>query len=659
MTLKSNALLLVLAMALYGCGSVTAHDEVDASSGADASAIDAGGDSDASADSDAEAACAIAACGEIAGCCPDGCNANNDSDCSPVCGNEVVEEGEECDGGEHCSEACEISIAAPRPLAPLSTATVTQRRPTLSWELPDSIPGARVDICADRACEQILTTFDVTGSSGRPAQEINATGTVFWRLRGVADTLVGTTFSPTWQFFVPAASRGDVDTSWGSSLDVNGDGYRDAAIGNGYFAGGARGSVFVYHGGEGSPGFSATPQPVARLDGPNDGRFGRSAIAACDVNGSGFVDLLVGAPDEVVGGVNRVGRVYIFLGSATGIADQAAADIRLSGTVADGEFGASVACAGDLNGNGFGDVIVGVPGQRQAQVFFGGPDGPVLDAEPDYTLSESAVESYGSLVLGGADFNGDGRPAVVVAAPTATVDGVAAVGMVFIYHDVQRTAHARLEGPASDFRRFGTGMAFGDFNGDGYSDLAVGASGTSNAVPPRAWVFHSRGSNGLATSLRNSPSFATDIAPPDGAGSGFGNSLAAGDLDASGFDDLLVAAPTVVTGCCKGTVHVYTGANANGFGGSRADSNRKWVLPVDQQGDDSRFRYGTSLGIGDANRDGYLDAFVSDHNYSHNDQNRFGRVEFYNGGSVIPTVPNAIFNSPVSSAVNFGEATAP
>jgi hypothetical protein len=82
--------------------------------------------------------------------------------------------GFRCDPGfEQLADRCEpitVPIAAPRPIRPLSTSRVTSRRPTLAWELPAGLDGARVELCADRACEQPIVIADVTGTQFRPAR---------------------------------------------------------------------------------------------------------------------------------------------------------------------------------------------------------------------------------------------------------------------------------------------------------------------------------------------------------------------------------------------------------------------------------------------------------------------------------------------------------
>ena len=164
-----------------------------------------------------------------------------------------------------------------RLVAPLSTAIVTSRRPTLRWVLPPSLDGAHVEICRDRACAIVIKTVDAAGTRGRPSTDL-PTGVVFWRVLGRAGTVTGSTWSRTWKFAVDARTAA-VDASWGTVGDVNGDGYADVVVG----ANGAlrnTGKAFVYLG-------SATglgTAPATALTGPDgDGNLGSSIASAGDV----------------------------------------------------------------------------------------------------------------------------------------------------------------------------------------------------------------------------------------------------------------------------------------------------------------------------------------------------------------------------------------
>ena len=130
-----------------------------------------------------------------------------------------------CDPGYAPVMGACAELEAPRPIAPLSTATATSRRPTFRWELAPGTDGAQVEVCADRACDTVVATFTATGDRGAPSADLPQ-GLSFWRLRGTNGDYVGVTPSPTWELLVGARSA-PADTSWGTRLDIDGDGYFD------------------------------------------------------------------------------------------------------------------------------------------------------------------------------------------------------------------------------------------------------------------------------------------------------------------------------------------------------------------------------------------------------------------------------------------------
>src|SRR5262249_50809094 len=103
-------------------------------------------------------------------------------------GSDVATDG----GSDARMDAQPPSVSPPRLLSPLSTANVMRIRPTLHWVLADGSNGVRVQICADRACTAVQTTFDAVGSSGAPPDPLTP-GVWFWRAYGKAAGMVGTT----------------------------------------------------------------------------------------------------------------------------------------------------------------------------------------------------------------------------------------------------------------------------------------------------------------------------------------------------------------------------------------------------------------------------------------------------------------------------------
>ncbi len=321
--------------------------------------------------------------------------------------------------------------------------------------------------------------------------------------------------------------------------DVNGDGYDDLLVGAfRYPEIASLGQAYLYFGG---PAIDLVADLVIPAPAGGTGWFGVSVASAGDFNGDGYPDFIIGAQQ-----VGYEGKAFIYYG---GPSLDATPDFTLTGesTGSLTAFGASVASVGDVNEDGFDDVIVGAPwypggGNKpgRAYVFFGGA---APDAVPDRVFSGVGFyDQLGSVVGSAGDVNGDGHPDVFASAPNNNAAALNA-GAVYVWFG----------GPAfdatPDLTVFGSGVnehlmnaaSAGDVNADGYSDLIGAGWGQV-----RVWFGGS------------SPNSVPDLAL---AGT-YASIAGAGDVNGDGVDDFVVGAPNHVGGS---RVSVY-------FGGSSVDT---------------------------------------------------------------------------------------
>jgi len=424
---------------------------------------------------------------------------------------------------------------------------------------------------------------------GRPAPGRNVSSVV---LTGALGALLAAAAAgaavPLELALTPTGSQGGELFGWAvaASADFNGDGWTD-------FIGGApnagalvslRGRVCVVLGG---PGADALPDLI--LAGAADGdRFGAAVAAVGDLNGDGYADLAVGAPYNDAGGAagDNVGRVYVYFGGA---APDSLPDLVLTGEAAGDYFGWAVSGAGDVNGDGRDDLIVGAPfsdgggaageDRGRAYLFLGG-DPP--DAAPDLVLSGAgAGDTFGWSVAGAGDTDGDGAPDLLVGALLRSRAYLFRGGDPAGATPPDSLPDLVLTGEAFD-DRFGYAVAGpGDVNGDGLADLLVGAllndAGGDNAG--RAYLFHGRATTGQLPAAG-----AERIFTGNGANSWFGRSVAgAGDVDRDGLADLLVGAPfRDGGGADPGHAYLFLGA---GPAGAVAAADADLILGGEADGD--------------------------------------------------------------------------
>jgi hypothetical protein len=356
--------------------------------------------------------------------------------------------------------------------------------------------------------------------------------------------------------------------------------------------------------------------------------------SGCDVNGDGYDDIIVGDKDYDIGGFGDAGRAWLFLGSETGLlmTPDMTFDPPLTNPTG-ALFATNVACAGDVNNDGYEDMMIGMvnyyPNDDQCPscydegaeyVYYGSLDGP--KSTPDWMARGNTVWGFmGTYADSAGDVNGDGYDDIIIG---ANENGENEIGHAYVWYG----GHDGLGDPglggattnadwvATDpnpnginrdwFGYFVAGI--GDVNGDGKDDVMVSACCSfgidQNQYPGKVYVYY--GSS-------NGPSSSADwIATGDTGGSIFGVAGdGVGDLNGDGFDDLAVGAPCNF--CLTpdgGHVYIWYGS-ASGLGLPGTPSNADWSAKGV-----SNSQLGTvSRPAGDIDQDGFADLLVTAGNY--------------------------------------------
>jgi len=382
--------------------------------------------------------------------------------------------------------------------------------------------------------------------------------------------------------------------SLSSAGDVNGDGYADAIIGasNSGIVLPFQGAAFVYHGSP--MGLSTMPDTSLFYPIPAEAFaiFGSSVSTVGDVNGDGYDDVGVGAffasffaPTE--------GAIFVYHGSGAGIPLAHTTAIPYAGAdTAPSGFGLAIAPAGDVDADGFADAVFGAfttlfPGKvGTAFVYHGSVGGLALIPGTTMTNPGVPTDEFSLVVNFAGDVNGDGFDDVVVTANSFDIVAPPApdAGAVYVYHGsgggVPILPSVTLTYPSTDDANYGLAASYaGDVNRDGIDDVIVGAPNSDLPTGSgRGAVFVYNGP--LVT--MDAPD-ATLLYPGSDNGSAFGSAInGAGEVNGDGFPDIVVTAPLSEIGNTdQGAAFIFRGSEMGIMSTMVADTEFFYDMPAE------------------------------------------------------------------------------
>jgi hypothetical protein len=389
--------------------------------------------------------------------------------------------------------------------------------------------------------------------------------------------------------------------------DVNGDGYYDVvATAAAWDNGARRGRVYLYYGGKN---MDVIPDKI--FTGEAKGDYFGDGCGVGDVNGDGYDDVLVGAPCFSVGAED--GRVYVFHG---GPDMDEKADLILEGESGTGGYYGIDIGVGDLNKDGYDDVVVTAlkmnSGRGRAYLYYGGKP---MDATCDLTFDgENDNDWFGRTVfLDDGDVNGDHYPDLLIQA--RNYPGGKNRGRIYLYYggnSMDNICDKTFTGE-NDHDEFGEGNCLIDIDNDGFCDVIIGADHwpAGNKIQGRIYVYW--GSKDMDVLADKTFS----VEPGSIHRAVWGGVVYGGFFNNDVFGDILTGA----WGYNKlsGRAYIYYGDKK-----TTMDETADCIL----SNDTPKSRFGMRLTAGDVNGDGYDDAIINGVGYN----NFQGRIWLFYGG---------------------------
>ena len=457
-------------------------------------------------------------------------------------------------------------------------------------------------------------------------------------------------------FTLTGIAAGDL-SGWSVSNvgDVNDDGIDDIIIGAQSADPNATnnaGQSYVVFGS--NSGFSPTLD-LATLDGSNgfvvngidvSGISGYSVSAAGDVNGDGIADILIGAPAAPGYGFPiTAGESYVVFGSNIDFA--ASIDISIldgtngfiiNGLLDNDSFGRAVSAAGDINGDGIDDIIIGAYAADPAGKAAAGESYVIFGSDAGFTqhFDPSTLDGTNGFVINGIDLgdvsgvsvsnagdvNGDGIDDIIIGAPDADPNGNNSAGESYVVFGSNAAFAANIDlstlngtngfvinGVQLDDASGYSVSAAGDVNGDGIGDILIGELGGTPTSNESYVVFGSSTPFGASIDLSSLDGSDGFVIHGITTGDRSGYSLSqAGDVNGDGFDDILIGAP--VTSTNAGESYVVFGSDqafSASLDLSSLDGSNGFALSGILDGDSSGWSVSSA---GDVNGDGLDDIII-------------------------------------------------